>query len=64
MLRDYYAWCAEFLNRPLPPHGPVDPNRKRGLTSKRVSNTKLRATGWTPRYPSFREGLAADHSPR
>lgn len=64
MLRDYYAWCSEFLDKPMPPSGPVDPNRKRGLTNKRVSNAKLRATGWAPAYPSFREGLAADHSPR
>jgi nucleoside-diphosphate-sugar epimerase len=62
--RDYYAWCAEFLDRPLPPCGPVDAGRKRGLTNKRVSNAKLRATGWQPAYPSFREGLAADHSPK
>ncbi len=61
---DYYAWCAEFLGKPLPPFGPVNTQRKRGLTNKRVSNAKLRATDWTPIYPSFREGLAADHSPR
>jgi nucleoside-diphosphate-sugar epimerase len=53
MQRDYYAWCAEFLKRPLPPSGAPDPNRKRGLTNKRVSNAKLRATGWAPIYPSF-----------
>ena len=64
MQRDYYAWCAEFLGQPIPPEGPVNPNRKRGLTNKRVSNAKLRTTGWAPKYPSFREGLAADHSPR
>jgi len=58
MLRDFYAWCAEVLKKPLPPHGPVDANRKRGLTNKRVSNRKLRATGWAARCPSFREGLA------
>ena len=62
--QDYYAWCAEFLHKPMPPHGPTNPNRKRGLTNKRVSNAKLRGTGWQPRYPSFREGLAADHSPK
>jgi nucleoside-diphosphate-sugar epimerase len=62
--RDYYAWCAEFLQKPMPPHGPVNAERKRGLTNKRVSNAKLRATGWSPIYPSFREGLAADHSPK
>lgn len=61
MQRDYYAWCAEFLHKPMPPSGPANPHRKRGLTNKRVSNAKLRATGWTPMYPSFREGLAADH---
>jgi nucleoside-diphosphate-sugar epimerase len=59
-LLDYYAWCSEFLRQPMPPYGPVNLNRKRGLTNKRVSNAKLRATGWTPRYPSFREGLSAD----
>jgi nucleoside-diphosphate-sugar epimerase len=62
--RDYYAWCAEFLRQPMPPEGPVNTQRKRGLTNKRVSNAKLRATGWQPMYPSFREGLAADHSPK
>jgi nucleoside-diphosphate-sugar epimerase len=55
---DYYKWCAEFLGQPLPPFGPVNTQRKRGLTNKRVSNAKLRATGWTPTYPSFREGIA------
>jgi len=55
-LRDYYTWCAEFLSRPLPPYGPVDPKRKRGLTSKRVSNAKLRGLGWVPKFPTFREG--------
>ena len=59
MLRDFYAWCAEMLRKPLPPHGPINPSRKRGLTNKRVSNRKLRATGWAPSFPSFREGLAA-----
>ncbi len=63
-LHDYYAWCSKFLRKPMPPFGPVNLERKRGLTSKRVSNAKLRATGWAPQYPSFREGLAADYSPK
>lgn len=62
--RDYYAWCGKFISQPMPPHGRVFTERKRGLTNKRVSNAKLRATGWSPMYPSFREGLTADHSPR
>jgi nucleoside-diphosphate-sugar epimerase len=57
MLRDYYRWCAEKLEMPMPPSGSLNPNRKRGLTNKRVSNQKLRATGWTPAFPTFREGL-------
>ena len=56
---DFYSWGADFLRKPMPPHGPVNLNRKRGLTNKRVSNAKLRATNWEPIYPSFREGLAA-----
>ncbi len=59
--RDYYAWCSKFLSQPMPPHGPINTERKRGLTNKRVSNAKLRATGWAPIYPSFREGLTAEH---
>jgi len=59
---EFYQWCAEFLKKPLPPFGPVNTQRKRGLTNKRVSNAKLRSTGWQPIYPSFRQGLAADHN--
>ncbi len=55
-----YQGLSERLGRPLPPHGPPDVNRKRGWTSKRVSNARLRAaTGWAPRFPSFFEALAA-----
>jgi nucleoside-diphosphate-sugar epimerase len=57
MLLDFYRWCAESSGRPLPPFGPADPNRKRGLTNKRVSNARLRALDWRPVYPGFREGL-------
>jgi len=62
--RDYYAWCSKFLSQPMPPHTRMERERKRGLTNKRVSNAKLRATGWSPIYSSFREGLKADHSPK
>jgi nucleoside-diphosphate-sugar epimerase len=56
-LGEFYGWCAVYHRRPLPPFGPVKTGRKRGLTSKRVSNAKLRALGWRPIYPSFREGI-------
>jgi nucleoside-diphosphate-sugar epimerase len=55
-----YEWLAGHLGRPLPPRGPIDVNRKRGVTDKRVSNVKLRSLGWTLNYPSFREALARD----
>ncbi len=58
-LRDYYQWCADQLGRPLPPLGPANLQRKRGLTNKRVSNQKLRALGWAPVFPTFREGLSS-----
>ena len=58
--RDIYAGLAQRFNRPLPPEGPVDSNRKRGVTNKRVSNTKLRALGWQPRYGSFFDALKKD----
>ena len=60
-----YRWLAAKLNRPLPPVGrPVlsgvegsTSNRKRGESNKRVSNAKLRAFGWAPRYPNFASGM-------
>jgi len=60
--REVYAWLASHFERPLPPTGPVDVNRKRGVTSKRVSNAKLRALGWMPQFASFREAIQSDGS--
>lgn len=55
--REVYGWLAEFAGKPLPPPGEPDRNRKRAWTSKRVDNAKLRATGWSPRYASYREAV-------
>ncbi|MFM8983040.1 MAG: NAD-dependent epimerase/dehydratase family protein, partial [Spartobacteria bacterium] len=55
--REIYGWISEFFQKPLPPEGPIDPHSKRGLNNKRVSNQKLRATGWEPSFPTFREAL-------
>ncbi|HSI85156.1 MAG TPA: NAD-dependent epimerase/dehydratase family protein [Candidatus Methylacidiphilales bacterium] len=54
----FYTWCSRHFQRPMPPCGPVKTDRKRGVTNKCVSNRALRATGWAPRYPTFREGLS------
>jgi len=55
-----YQWLAAHLGQPLPPCGPADPLRKRGLTNKRVSNAKLRSLGWSLVYPSFQEAVLRD----
>jgi len=38
--RDVYSWIAAALGKPLPPTGPADPHRKRGLTSRNASATQ------------------------
>ncbi len=55
--REVYGWMADALNRPLPPEGPLNMNRKRGVTSKRISNSRMKTTGWMPRFPSYRDAL-------
>ncbi len=55
-----YTYLAEHFGAPLPPGASRDLDRKRGWTSKRVSNAKLRALGWSPEYPSFRDAVEKD----
>jgi nucleoside-diphosphate-sugar epimerase len=54
---DWYRYVCDLLNRPLPPTGSPDLNRKRGWTDKCVSNQKLRSLGWEPIYATFKEGV-------
>jgi nucleoside-diphosphate-sugar epimerase len=58
--REVYSWLAAHFGKPIPPAGPVNTDRKRGVTHKRVSNSKLRSLGWFPRYPSFRDAVVND----
>ncbi|WP_395751274.1 shikimate kinase [Prosthecobacter sp.] len=51
--------CSMFGMK-LPGTREPDPNRKRGWSHKRVSNTKLHACGWTPRYASYFDALRDD----
>jgi hypothetical protein len=46
------------LHKPLPATATDSQPRKRGDSNKRVSNAKLRAHGWEPRYPRFEIGMA------
>ncbi len=52
---DLYREVAQWGGKPVPPVGEAP--GPYGLRSFRVSNAKLRATGWTPQYPTLREGL-------
>ncbi|MBV9009077.1 MAG: SDR family oxidoreductase [Verrucomicrobia bacterium] len=49
------AFLAKQLRRPLPQ--PAPRSSPRDDSNKRVSNAKLRALGWVPRYPSYTEGF-------
>jgi nucleoside-diphosphate-sugar epimerase len=53
-LGDVAAYLAERLGAPAPPT--ADPAQGHG---KRLSNARLRATGWTPTRPSYREGYGS-----
>jgi nucleoside-diphosphate-sugar epimerase len=59
----FFAWLAAALNRPEPPRiaGDLQMLSKRGVTNKRVSNTRVVGElGYEFRYPTFREGYAAE----
>ena len=53
LLGDVAAHVALGLDAPTPPA--TDPAR---ATGRRLSNARLRATGWAPEYPTYREGYA------
>lgn len=57
----FFRWLDSQLKRGIPPTAGESEaaSRKRGVTNKRVSNQKLRALGWRPAFPTFREGYAA-----
>ncbi len=56
LLGEVLTFLAAELGVPQPPRGPV--TRSRG-GDKRCVNARLRATGWTPVYPTYREGYRA-----
>jgi nucleoside-diphosphate-sugar epimerase len=60
---EFFQWLSAKLGRPLPPVTQSDdpPARKRGLTSKRVSNRKLRQElHYDLKFPTFREGYSSE----
>lgn len=56
LVRDACQWLSAHLHQSFPTGGAAA-GRKRGDSNKRVSNGKLRALGWEPRYPNFGVGM-------
>jgi nucleoside-diphosphate-sugar epimerase len=50
------SWLSATLGKPLS-NSTEAVGRRRADTNKRVSNRKLRALGWSPRYRDYREGF-------
>jgi len=58
--RECYEQLAAHFQKPLPPEGSPNLDRKRGWTHKRIESAKLRALGWEPRYPTFMDAIRHD----
>jgi nucleoside-diphosphate-sugar epimerase len=52
-----YEWLGTQLKMPLVSDAADAGQRKRGDSNKQVSNRKLRALGWAPRYPTFESAM-------
>lgn len=57
LLGDVAAFVAAQLGLPVPPPG--DPAQGHG---KRLSNVRLRSSGWVPDFPTYREGYVVTQS--
>ena len=56
LANEAYEWLSAHLGRPLLSAG-MAAAQKRGRSNKQVSNAKLRALGWEPRYPTFEAAM-------
>ncbi len=59
-MRTCYEWLAERYQKKLGPEVEANRTGKRAWTNKQVDNSKLRKTGWAPRYPSFKDAVKND----
>ena len=55
---DAYAWLSSRLKRSAPTRAGEASPGKRGSNNKHVSNRKMRALGWVPRYPTFESAMS------
>lgn len=60
---NFYRWLAETLGKAMPPHATEDElaTRKRGETSKKVQNRRLKVElGYQFKFPTFRQGYTTE----
>jgi nucleoside-diphosphate-sugar epimerase len=60
-----YGTCLKWLAKKLmieppsfDPEAPAQRTRRGPKPHRRISNAKLKATGWAPKYPTFKHGFA------
>ena len=58
--RECFERLSTRFHRPMPSVTEPDTGRKRAWTHKVVSNAKLRASGWSPLFPSCFDALTKD----
>ncbi|MEI6536528.1 MAG: shikimate kinase, partial [Verrucomicrobiaceae bacterium] len=58
--RECFVKLAARFQKPMPQTAAPKTERKRAWTSKRVSDAKLRDSGWTPLYASYFDALDHD----
>jgi nucleoside-diphosphate-sugar epimerase len=61
--RDAQAWLSSRLKKSVSTRAGKARASKRGQSNKRVSNGKLRALGWEPRYPTFEIAMSENILP-
>jgi nucleoside-diphosphate-sugar epimerase len=63
MQTTFYRWLSETLGKAMPPHATEEETavRKRGETSKKVQNRRLKAElGYQFKFPTFRQGYTTE----
>ena len=58
MANEAYSWLSSRLKKSLPSASGASRASKRSPSHKHVSNRKLRALGWEPRYPTFQVAMS------
>ncbi|MDR9498128.1 MAG: SDR family oxidoreductase [Hydrogenovibrio sp.] len=59
LICDVYEWLAEQLSASVVEHNEPTENSRAQRGNKRLSNARIRASGYEFKYPSFREGYTA-----